>query len=497
MLNIYLSHYKLKENPFQLTVDPNFFWHRTKNFKAITALKDGLQKNSGLYLLTGDPGTGKTMLINYLSKVLEPNFIIAKVPYPDIECLDFFNSISESFGIKKQFTSRSAFLGQVRNFLYDTYAPNKKALLIIDEAHKITGALLKELDFLSNIKLNDEKNINVLLVGQNVLNNLIEQPESNKQSRKVAQRCILGLLSEKETAGYVRHRLKVAGTTSKIFSSGAIRQIYLFSKGNPRLINSICDHALVTGYSTGKKSIGSSVIKECADELQIVIGDKEISAGEIVENKAQLPINSNILKLFRKPQILIFIALMLLVTVGYLFMVTRLDISSKSSVKQLAQEKYEKIKDKIEAIEAGKNNLSDNFEVSPTKDKIGQKELQPNKESILEFTRTDYIIYFNPNANELTNEAIEILSQIVKVISKHPVSEITILGYTDSSGNHRYNEELSKLRADIVKSYLVAKGISQPKIRAFGLGPKNPIASNETPEGRNKNRRVEVKLNIK
>jgi type II secretory pathway predicted ATPase ExeA len=150
MLNIYLSHYKLKENPFQLTANPNFFWHQKKYFKAISTLKHGFQNNSGLYLVTGDPGTGKTMLINYLSKILKPDFIIAKVPYPDIEGLDFLNSISNSFGVKEQFKSRSAFLNKFRNFLYDAYSQNKKALLIVDEAHKITGAFLKELDFLLN-----------------------------------------------------------------------------------------------------------------------------------------------------------------------------------------------------------------------------------------------------------------------------------------------------------------------------------------------------------
>ncbi len=497
MLNIYLSHYKLKENPFQLTANPNFFWHHKKYSKAITVLKDGLQNNNGLYLLTGDPGIGKTMLINYLSMLLEPDFIIAKVPYPDIEGLEFLNSISNSYGVKEQFTSRNAFLDQFRNFLCDAYSQNKKALLIVDEAHKIAEALFKELDFLLNVKLNDKTKINVILVGQNELNNLIEQPESNKLSRKVAKKCMLELLSEQEIAGYVRHRLKVAGTTTKIFSSGAIRQIYLFSKGNPRLINNICDHALLTGYSSGIRSIGSSVIKECADELRIVTGDKEKGAGAIVERKAQLPISLNIIKLFRNPQILIILLLMLLVTVGYLFMVTRIDTSSKSSVKQLAQENYLKIKDKIEAIEAGESSLPDSFEVSPTNDNIGQKELQPEKESNLNFAGTDYIIYFNSNSNEITNEAIEIISQIVKVISEHRVSEITVLGYTDSSGNPQSNKKLSKLRADIVKNYLMAKGISQEKIRSFGLGPKNPIASNETPEGRRKNRRVEIKLNIK
>ena len=496
MPNIYLSYYKLKESPFQLTANPNFFWNQKKYSKAITALKDGIQNKGGLYLLTGEPGTGKTMLINYLSMILEPDFIVAKVPYPDGEGLDFFNSVFNSFGVKKQFTSRSDFLNQFRKFLGDAHSQNKKALLIIDEAHKITGAIFKELDSLLNIKIYDQTHISAILVGQNELNNLIEQPQGKKILRKVSKKCNLGLLTEQETAGYIGHRLKVAGTTTKIFSSGAIRQIYLFSKGNPRLINNICDHALLTGYSTGIRSIGSSMIKECALELRIVTDDNEKGTGETVEREAQLAIGLNIIKLFRNPQILMIFLLVLLVAVGYLFMVTKTDTSSKSLVKQLAQENYVKIKDKIEALESEESSLPDNFEVSPTSDNIGQKKLQPEKDNILNFAQTDYIIYFNTNSNEITNEAVEILGQIVKVISEHPVSEITILGYTDSSGNPQNNMKLSKLRADIVKNYLVAKGISQEKIKALGLGPKNPIASNETPEGRRKNRRVEIKLNI-
>ena len=186
-----------------------------------------------------------------------------------------------------------------------------------------------------------------------------------------------------------------------------------------------------------------------------------------------------------------------MVTAAYLLMFIRTDTSSKSSVKQLAQENYLKIKDKIEAIEAAESSLPDSFEMSAINDNADQNRLQPEKETFLDSARTECIIYFDTNSNELTNEAIEILNQIVKDISKHPDYEITILGYSDSSGNHQKNMKLSKLRADIVMEYLVAKRISQEKIKAFGLGSKNPIASNKTPEGRRKNRRVEIKINIK
>jgi type II secretory pathway predicted ATPase ExeA/outer membrane protein OmpA-like peptidoglycan-associated protein len=497
MLNIYLSHYGLEENPFQLTASPIFFWHQKAYATTIRVLKDGLQNNNGIHLLTGEPGTGKTIFINYLSKILEPNFIIAKVPHPDMGCLDFLNSISKSFGVKKQFKSIKAFQNQFRNFLCEASSQNKKALMIIDEAHKITGAILQELVFLLSNTINDKTNINVILVGQNKLNNLVEQPEYNELSTKVVKKCSLGLLNKQETEGYIRHRLKVAGTTSKIFSSGAVRQIFLFSKGNPRLINTICDHALLSGYSSGRKSIDSSVIKECADELQIVAEEKDRSRIEIVATKVRLPISSIIFKLFRNAQILTILVLMLLVTFGYLFMVTRTDRSSKSLLKQLAQEKYLRIREKIDAVEAGESSLTDSFDASGINNNIDQKELQLEKKTILDLARTDYKIYFDSNSNELTNEAAEILNQIVKDISEHPVYEITILGYSDSSGNPQNNVKLSKLRADIVKKYLVSQRISQEIITSFGLGPKNPIASNKTHEGRRKNRRVEIKINFK
>jgi general secretion pathway protein A len=497
MLNIYLSHYKLKEKPFQLTANPKFFWQQRKCSKAISALMYEIQNNSGLYLVTGDPGTGKTTLINYISKILEHDSIIAKVPHPDGGGLDFLNSISNLFGIKKLSSSRGAFLNQFRSFLCDANSQNKKALLIVDEAHKITGACLKELDSILNIGPNDKMIFNVILVGQRELNNLIKQPEIKMLSTKVSKKLMLKSLNEQETAGYVEHRLKVAGTTTKIFSPEAIRQIYFLSKGNPRLINSICDHALLTGYSNGIKLIDSSIIEDCADELRIVTGEKEKDADEFVEKKALPPTNLDIIEMFRIPQILVIFVLMILLTFGYLFMVKRTDTSSKSSVKQLAHENYVKIKDKIEAIEAEGSSLPSSFEVSAINDNIRKKELPPEKEDILDFaSRTDYIIHFDSNSNELTKEAIEILNQIVKNISEHPVYEIKILGYSDSSGNPHKNMKLSKLRADIVKNYFVAKRISQEKIKVFGLGPINPIASNETPEGRKKNRRVEIKLNI-
>jgi general secretion pathway protein A len=494
---MYLSFYNLKTKPFRITTDPKFFWLGKNHSNTLASLKDGVQNNNGLFLLTGETGTGKTILINCLIKTLEPNFIIVKVPDPDFECLDFFNFLAESFQINNKFSNKGAFFVHFKFFLENAYSDNKKIFLILDEAHRLNKNLFKELSVLSNIEINNRKMINILLAGPEVLNKLIEQQDLSEITKKITDRYNLRSLTEQETEEYIRHHLNLAGKNTKIFTSGAIREIYSFSKGNPRLINSICDHALLTGYSNGIKRINSAIIKECSGEFQILkaVNDKEDKKQRIFEKKVDKPISFRKAKFAWKSPLLVALLLIIVFMAGYWSSNLESETTSYSATEEVARKKYDQVAQRIDSIVDEKPIKLDKIENKSTSD-TERNEVQTKQVSVFNLSDKKSIIYFNNNSNELPNNAIEILDKILYFISQYPNSEIIIEGYTDSAGNYWHNKKLSKLRANVVKSYLVGRGIPNPRIKVFGRGSKNPLGNNKTAEGRKMNRRVEVKINF-
>ncbi len=266
---MYLSHYHLKRKPFQISPDPQFLWLGDTHKEALATLVYGIHDNRGLLLLVGDVGTGKTTLINRLLSSLDENIIVATVSDPGLEKLDFFNFLARAFKFNKKFSSKGDFLVYFIHFLHKAYAANRKVLLIIDEAQRLTHEMLEEVRLMSNIEKQDKKLINIFLVGQNELNEKLMETRNRALMQRITTRYNIGPLKKSEIAEYIKFRLSVAGTQRKIFSSGAVRGIISFSECYPRLINTICDHALLAGYSKGKTKINAAIIKDCAKDLQI------------------------------------------------------------------------------------------------------------------------------------------------------------------------------------------------------------------------------------
>mgnify|MGYP001819679595 FL=1 len=266
---MYLSHYNLLRKPFQLTTDPKFLWLGEKHQEALATLKYGVADQKGFLLVTGDVGTGKTTLINALLKSLEDDTYVANITNPSLDLIDFFNFIAISFNIPKKIDNKVDFIVHFSRFLKKVYSENKNVLLIIDEAHSLSKELLENIRLLSNIELPEEKLINIFLVGQNEINQTLASQECRALRQRIMLTYQIKPLSEIETFEYIKCRLKVAGTEVKLFSRKAIQEIYGFSHGYPRLINTICDHALLTGYARDLKKIPPAVIKECAQELSL------------------------------------------------------------------------------------------------------------------------------------------------------------------------------------------------------------------------------------
>jgi general secretion pathway protein A len=518
---MYEAYYNLNAMPFQITTDPRFLWLGEKHSEALATLKYGIMENKGFLLLTGDVGTGKTALINRLIKMIDVAAIVAKIPDPGLSSLDFFNFLAVEFKINKKFESKGAFLIYLKNFLHKAYAAHKKVLLIIDEAQRLNHDLLEQIRLLSNIELQNRKLINIFFVGQPEFNEMLREDRNRAVRQRISVNYHINPLSVAEASKYIEHRLKVAGATQPIFEKDAIREIFSFSGGYPRLINIICDHALLTGYASDLKTINKKVIKECERELQIPV-DIDLANG----NGQKVNVNSTPkiqpaapapMKPSRIKQTSIIAAIIMLLVFGiYFFVNQKSGDSPRWSMNEIAPQKYKgATPEKKDTKDTGEVKASKIKPVAPVKEvplekksvesqsqKITTvKKIEPVPSTVEKQTPVPFpinenraLIYFKHNSNELPDQSFETLNKIAAYMLATPGSSITIKGYTDSTGSYTYNVSVSEFRANTIKTFLVGKGIGAERIKTLGLGPENPIATNETDAGRRKNRRVEIEL---
>jgi type II secretory pathway predicted ATPase ExeA/Tfp pilus assembly protein PilF len=267
---MYRSYYNLAEKPFKLTADPKFLWLGEKHKEALATLKYGVIDQKGFILVSGDVGTGKTTLINALLENIDENILVANIKDPALNLIDFLNFIAISFNISQKFTSKVDFIVYFSQFLKKVYSENKCVLLIIDEVHSLSKELLEHIRLLSNIELPDEKLINIFFVGQNEIHQTLALPECRAIRQRISLAYQIKPLSESETSEYIKHRLKIAGTEKVIFTESAVREIYHFSNGYPRLVNIICDLSLLAGYSQDLKKITPAVVLECSQEYNFI-----------------------------------------------------------------------------------------------------------------------------------------------------------------------------------------------------------------------------------
>lgn len=512
---MYLSHYNLRSKPFQITTDPKFIWFGEKHAEALAALKYGIQEDKGFLVLTGEIGTGKTSLINCLLKELDFKVIQATISDPDMSVIDFFNFLLEEFNMGRKFDGKGDFLIHFKQFLLNAYSDEKKVLLIIDEAQRLNYDLLEQIRLLSNIEIDDAKLINIFFVGQNEFNDILKDEKSRAVCQRIAVRCRIDPLTVTETKELIEHRLKVAGTNEEIFNPRAIDEIFSFSEGYPRLINIICDQAMLTGYGAGKRIIDVKKIKECAEELRIPSGKSDDDntdrlMAEKQESRTIAALQNQ--PFWRQPILASSIATSLLI-VGLFFFGF-----NSEAIKTSAQETtLSETKDKIEhsAITQTDDSLIENFETNEhLVSRLDEKQLydlekdhtKPNisgENSIISrdnvqknqsFSDNNLVIQFKLNSSILPHKAIETLDRLTEFMINSPETKIKIIGYTDSTGDFNYNLSVSKQRADMIKSFLCSYGVNSLNIEPLGLGPENPIASNATLEGRRKNRRVEIEF---
>jgi type II secretory pathway predicted ATPase ExeA/outer membrane protein OmpA-like peptidoglycan-associated protein len=266
---MYLDYYALKEQPFSISPDPKFIWFSQKHAKAFSKMEYGVTEDKGLLILTGEVGTGKTLLIKYLEKNISIPTIMVTVPDPDMNILEFYNYLAEEIQIKAKIKNRKDFLIHFKEFLYNAYGEQNKVLLILDEAQRINFRLLEQIRLLLNFEISKQKLLNIFLIGQNEFDEMLKDDRCKAVNQRIIFKYRLDPFNAEETSLYIAHRLKVAGTEKHIFRPDAIGEIFSFSAGCPRSINILCDNALFYGWRSGLRFIGADTIKERAEVLKM------------------------------------------------------------------------------------------------------------------------------------------------------------------------------------------------------------------------------------
>ena len=343
---MYLDHYKFTEKPFQITADPKFIWLGEKHAEALASFQYGLQDNKGILLLTGDVGTGKTALINTFLTKIDDNVIAVKIPDPGIGPNDFYKILSNEFNLNRKFNTKGDFLNHLTPYLHEVNRQNKIIILIIDEAQNISNELLEEIRLLSNIELADTKLINIFIVGQNELDPIVDQNRNRGLRQRISFRYHLEPLNASETNQYIRHRLQVAGSEKDIFSSKAISDIHFYSAGFPRLINSICDLALLTGYSKGEFSIDEKIIEECAQDLKLSGNSKNIEKRDSTKGENEGLAAKNFHSGWRKFKLLLVISGIILILALFLIYALYPSHNQTPKISEEAYQNYRLYEDK-------------------------------------------------------------------------------------------------------------------------------------------------------
>ena len=271
---MYTKFYGFKCKPFDLLPDPRFLYLSQKHDLALSHLEYGITDNKGFIVLTGDVGAGKTTLINFFLKKIKAGVNTALIFNTNIDPTTFLEMVVRDFGLQPSDTRRSALYDSLYQFLLNEHVQGRHSVLIIDEAQNMPKETLEEVRMLSNFETEESYLLQIIMAGQPQLRRRLNDPELAQLTQRVSVYYHLSPLEKSEVGGYIEHRLKVSGYNSShpLFSSDAIEKIYAYSSGVPRLVSSICDTALLYGYSDEIRAIDSDLIER-------VIKDRGIDPG--------------------------------------------------------------------------------------------------------------------------------------------------------------------------------------------------------------------------
>ncbi len=266
---MYNRYFGLKERPFKLVPNPAYLYLSRSHAEALGHLNYAVQDGDGFAAITGEAGTGKTTICRMFLENLDEQVEAAYVFNPKLDSLQLLKSINTEFGLPADADNVKDLIDTLNNYLLQKKAEKKHVILLIDEAQNLSKDVLEQLRLLSNLEMNAAKLIQIILVGQPELADLLDSYELRQLAQRITLRCNLLPLSLKETREYIRHRLGIASHGTLIrFTRPAYRAIHGFSRGIPRLINVVCDRALLFAYSENKRTINLGVARAAVAELR-------------------------------------------------------------------------------------------------------------------------------------------------------------------------------------------------------------------------------------
>ncbi|MBZ0167710.1 MAG: AAA family ATPase [Candidatus Omnitrophica bacterium] len=273
---MYFKYYGFKEPPFNLTPNSRFFFESEKHSEALSTLLYAIKERKGFVVVSGQIGSGKTTVCRTLLNQLDPSTKTALITNTHISGKDLLTAILEEFEVDYTPGSKARLLSQLNDFLIEQLRLDNNVVLIIDEAQNLTPSVLEEVRMLSNLETEHEKLLQILFLGQPESKKKLALPRLEQLRQRIAVYYHLNPLNREDTLEYIRHRLRVASESDhQFFTAEAMELVYRFSKGTPRLINQICDSALLSGYIKEVQTVNATVMMEVINESPMVVIGEE------------------------------------------------------------------------------------------------------------------------------------------------------------------------------------------------------------------------------
>jgi general secretion pathway protein A len=268
---MYLELFKLHELPFRLTPDPQFLYLSKHHARAKAYMESTIWFTDGFVVITGEIGSGKTTLIETFLKELEKDVVVAQINQTQVSAIEFLQTVLVQFGFSPFRMKKAELLSTLNEFLVEQYANGRRVLLIVDEAQNLSNKVLEEIRLLSGVETTKEKVLRIILAGQPELNDKLNSASLIQLAQRIRLRFHLTALSKSDTSAYIQHRLEVAGSQGRqIFHPDTFAMVYRYTGGIPRLVNTLCDTAMMAAFAQDRDTVGVEDIKAAVEELQWV-----------------------------------------------------------------------------------------------------------------------------------------------------------------------------------------------------------------------------------
>jgi general secretion pathway protein A len=289
---MYLELFRLQELPFRLSPDPQFLYLSKHHARAKAYMESTIWLTDGFVVITGEIGSGKTTMIETFLRDLDKDVIVAQLNQTQISPLGFLQGVLVQFGFSPFQMGKAELLATLNSFLVEQYAAGRRVILVVDEAQNLSSRVLEEIRLLSGVETTKDKTLRIILAGQPELNDKLNAPQHVQLAQRIRLRFHLTPLSEEETSAYVTHRLEVAGAGGReIFSRRALERIYRYTGGVPRLVNTLCDTAMMAAFALDKDSVGATEVRAAVEELQWT--ERVGGAGGVVRPGSMAPVRTH------------------------------------------------------------------------------------------------------------------------------------------------------------------------------------------------------------